>query len=102
MFLVIFGNLNFKIMIWPSTNADLLDTDPNMTRFIGGVLSVLYMGKHIVNIYFLLKLPELEKKSFSAICQCWDKAQPIIAADEYQFAVWKMMDYKQGQLDTLK
>lgn len=51
-------------MIWPSTNADLLDTDPNMTRFIGGVLSVLYMGKHIIIIYFLFKFPELEKKSF--------------------------------------
>ena len=92
-------------MIWPSTKADLLDTDPNMTRFIGGVLSVLYMGKKYklnLSMYFLLKVPELEKKLFSAICQCWDKAQPIIAADEYQFAVWKMMDYKQGQLDTLK
>ena len=40
-------------MIWPSTNADLLDSDPNMTRFIGGVLSVLYMGKQIIYIYFL-------------------------------------------------
>ena len=51
-------------MIWPSTNADLLDTDLNMTRFIGGVLSVLYMGKQIINIYFRLKVPERKKIIF--------------------------------------
>ena len=45
-----------------------------MTKFIGGVLSILYM----------------------AINVCWDEAQPIMALDHYQFAVWKMIDYKQG------
>ena len=32
---------------------------------------------------------------YMAINKCWDEAQPIMAGDELQFAVWRMMDYKQ-------
>ena len=45
-----------------------------MTKFLGSVLSILYIT---INV-------------------CWDKAQPILTNNFYQFAVWKMIDYKQG------
>jgi len=59
-------------MKWPKNDGNKLDEDPMMTKFMVGVLSVLYI----------------------AINCRWEEAQPILAHDDLQFACWKMMDYK--------
>ena len=49
-----------------------IDQDPPILKFLGSTLGIIYM----------------------AINCSWERSQKILADEVFQFAVWKMMDYK--------
>jgi len=61
-----------KLMALPRTDPKNIDKDPPVLHFLGAVLGIIYM----------------------AINCSWERSQKILADDQFQFAVWKMMDYK--------